>query len=56
MKESTAFICRAPNKGNGQLTLKRPELPVGFQARVFKGNMWMRFTAPGLSSDWLVVR
>ena len=39
MKESTAFICRAPSKGNEQLSLKRPELPVGFQARVFKDNL-----------------
>ena len=39
MKESTVFICRSPSKEKGQLMLKRPELPYGFQGRVFKGNI-----------------
>ena len=30
---------RVPSKENGQLVLKRPKLPDGFQARVFKGNV-----------------
>ena len=29
-----------PNKEKGWLILKRPELPDGFQGRVFKGNIW----------------
>ena len=31
--------CRAPRKENGQLMLKRPGLPDGFQARVFKDSV-----------------
>ena len=31
--------CRVPSKENGQLMLKRPELPDGFQGRGFKGSM-----------------
>ena len=50
------FICRAPSKGNGQLLLKRPELPDGFQGRVFKTMFGVRAAVCGLSSDWLVVR
>ena len=42
VKKSTAFVCRVPTKENGQLLLKRPGLPSGFQARVFKGNTGMR--------------
>ena len=38
MKESTVFIV-GPSKENGQLMLKRSELPGGFQGRVFKGKM-----------------
>ena len=33
MKESTVFIVR-PSRENGQLLLKRPELPDEFQGRV----------------------
>ena len=32
------FYCRAPSK-KGQLMLKRPELPSGFQAKGFKGSV-----------------
>ena len=35
------FICRAPNRENGQLMLKRPERLDGFQARVFKDSFRM---------------
>ena len=30
---------RAPSKENGQLLLKRPKLPYGFQGRGFKSNV-----------------
>ena len=30
------IYCRAPSKENGQLMLKKPKLPSGFQGRVFK--------------------
>ena len=38
-EEKYRVYCRAPNKENRQLMLKRPELPSGFQGRVFKGNI-----------------
>ena len=42
MKESATFMavyCRAPSKDSRQLVLKRPELPDGFQGKVFKDRM-----------------
>ena len=48
---------RAPNKGNRQLVLKRPKLPSGSQARVFKGNIGVRVAGCVISSwtfFWLV--
>ena len=41
VKERTAFILQAPSKENGQLALKRPKLPDGFQGRGFQGqHLW----------------
>ena len=45
MKEKMDFIkmknfCSSKNAHCGQLMFKRPELPYGFQGRVFKGNIW----------------
>ena len=34
-----SVYCRVPSKENKQLVLKRPELPNGFQGRVFKSNI-----------------
>ena len=39
--------CRAPSKENGQLMLKRPKLPDGFQGRGFKGRV-----REGLQGVW----
>ena len=39
-----------PNKKNGQLMLKRPELPDGFQGSVFKGKVRERVVGCGISS------
>ena len=39
MKESAAFIAGA-KKESRELVLKRPELPEGFQGKVFKDRMW----------------
>ena len=33
------IYCRAPSRENGQLMLKKPEYPDGFQGRGFKGNV-----------------
>ena len=52
-KESTAFICRAPCKENGQLMLKRPELPNGFQGRAFKATFGVKVRG-GMNFFWLV--
>ena len=38
VKKSMTFIA-GPSKEDGQLMLKRPEFPGGFQGRVFKGNI-----------------
>ena len=51
-----SIYCRATNKENGQLVLKRPELPNGFQGRVLKATLGVRGAAPELSSNWLAVR
>ena len=40
VKKSTAFICRATSKENGQLVLKRPNPLTDFQGRGFEGNIW----------------
>ena len=40
VKKSTAFICRATSKENGQPMLERPNPLTGFQGRGFKGNIW----------------
>ena len=51
------FICRAPSKENRQLMLKRPELPDGFQARIFKDVLGERVVGCLISSwtfFWLV--
>ena len=49
-----------PSKENGQLMLKRPKVPDGFQGRVFKGKVRERVSgcmiSCGYLSDWLVVR
>ena len=37
--EGKYIYCRVPRKENVQLVLKRPELPDGFQGRVFKGTI-----------------
>ena len=34
-----SVYCKAPSKENGQLVLKRPECPEGFQGRVFKDSV-----------------
>ena len=39
VKESTAFIVR-PSNENGWLIFKKPKLPIDFQGKVFKGNIW----------------
>ena len=33
-------VLQGPSKENGWLMLKRPELPDGFQGRVFMGKIW----------------
>ena len=45
-----SIYCRAPSKENGQLVLKRPELPNGFQGRGFKGSV--REGADQLMHSW----
>ena len=49
MKESTVFIA-GPSKENGQLILKRPEPPDGFQERLFKDSVRERVTGCMISS------
>lgn len=39
VKERKAFVA-GPNKENGKLMLKRPELSDGFKGRALKGNIW----------------
>lgn len=39
MKESTAFVAGFQARRMGQLVLKRPQFPNGFQGRVFKDNI-----------------
>ena len=39
MKESAAFIVRSHISRLGQLVLKKPELPDGFQESIFKGQV-----------------
>jgi len=51
-----SIYCRAPSKENGQLVLKRPELPNAFQGRVLKATLGAKGAAPALSANWLVVR
>lgn len=51
VKGSAAFISRALSKENGQLLLKRPEVPDGFQGRVLKAAFGVR-VAGGMSSSW----
>lgn len=51
-----SIYCRASSKESGQLVLKRPELPNGFQGRVLKATAGAMGAAPALSSNWLVVR
>ena len=41
---------------NGQLLLKKPKIPDGFQGRVFIGNIWGRKTAGCVTFLWSVVR
>ena len=38
-EEMYNVYCKVSNKENGQLMLKRPKLPNGFQGKVFKSNM-----------------
>ena len=38
-EEKCSVYCRAPSKESRQLVLKRPELPEGFQGKVFKNRM-----------------
>jgi len=38
VKERKAFVA-GPNKENGKLMLKRPELSDGFKGRALKGNI-----------------
>ena len=52
--------CRAPSKENGQLMLKRPKLPNGFQGRGFKKPVWRRglpgaWSTHAQFSDWLAL-
>ena len=48
-----SVYCRAPNKENWQLMLKRTELSrEGF----LKATFGVRVAARGLSSDWFMVR
>ena len=61
--EGKDSVCgRAPSKENGQLVLKRPELPDGFQGRVLKAalggvrGLQATWSAHGPSPDWLGVR
>ena len=56
MEGKYSIYCSATNKENGQLMLKRPELPNGFQGRVLKATLGVRGAAPELSSNWLAVR
>ena len=52
-----SIYCMEPGKENGQLVLKRPELPNGFQTSVLKGNIRAEGCAVhGQFFDWLVVR
>ena len=39
VKESAAFIVRRQTRSPGQLMLKKPELPDGFQGGIFKGQV-----------------
>ena len=39
MKESEAFIAGCQARNLGQLALKTPELPDGFQQGIFKGKV-----------------
>ena len=57
VKES--MFIGGPNRQNRHLMLKRPELPDGFQGRVFKDSVRReghRVSAHAQSSDWLVMR
>ena len=36
---SCSFYCKLPSKDSRQLVLKRPELPYGFQGKVFKDRL-----------------
>lgn len=40
-----SIYCRASSKKNGQLMLKRPKFPEGFQERVVKGSVRRGFRA-----------
>ena len=56
VKESTVFFA-GPSKEDGKLMFQRPKLPVGFQGRVFKGEVRERATGCLISSwtfFWLV--
>jgi len=56
VKENTKFI-GGPSRQNRHLMLKRPELPGGFQGRVFKDSLRReghRISAHALL--WLVMR
>lgn len=63
-EEKCRVDCKAtnmePSKENGQLGLRRPELPSGSQGSVFKGKVKRRVLGPGSAhtqfSDWLIVR
>ena len=53
MKESTVFICKAPNKENGYLVLKKPELHNDLKGRVFEDHM--RETVTGCVINWYAI-
>ena len=61
MKGSAVFIVGYHTRSAGQLVLKKPELPHGFQQSIFKGRVREarsqgRRSAYAQFSDWLMVR